>query len=203
MRLPHSVQDQTDAICLTGVRIRGASSLRQMSLPNSVAVLGEVHSTCWPPLSSLKAATTAAWQTVMELLRCFTRFRNCFFVSLALLLDIATDTTCRKRDTWVTWASFEMVSDGRCRVSALAIYVGGQKKAGSATYWWLDWDSPLLIAHVPSAPRSSRWSGEGQRADRCGLAREEELHKALHCCETASQKAQMLSRTFKSEERIC
>lgn len=46
------------------------------------------------------------------------------------------------------------------------------------------------------------WRRAG-RADRCGLARKEELHKVLLYCETASQKAQMLSYTFKSEERIC
>lgn len=63
---------------------------------------------------------------------------------------------------------------------------------------------PAAANRCPHSPKEIRleWR-RAERADRCGLARKEELHKVLLYCETASQKAQMLSCTFKSEERIC
>lgn len=48
--------------------------------------------------------------------------------------------------------------------------------------------------------RDRRWA---RRADRCSLARKDESHKVLLYCKNASPKTQMLSWTFKSEERIC
>lgn len=63
------------------------------------------------------------------------------------------------------------------------------------------------LAAAKGCPHSLKELGvewrRAERADRCGLARKEELHKVLLYCETASPKAQMLSCTCKSEEKIC
>lgn len=96
-----------------------------------------------------------------------------------------------------------MVSGGRHEVVGVDIHVVRERSR----------QCHLLMARQrrPAAanrcPHSPKELGLGWRraggADRCGLARKEELHKVLLYCETASQKAQMLSCTFKSEERIC
>lgn len=63
------VQNQTDTICIAGVRIRGTSGPGQMSLPNPSEVAGEVRTTGWPPPSG-KAAITTAQRAEMELRLC-------------------------------------------------------------------------------------------------------------------------------------
>lgn len=89
-------------------------------------------------------------------------------------------------------------------MSALDIYVGGEKKSRQCHLLMARWRQLAAANRCPHSPKELRveWR-RAERADRCGLARKEELHKVLLYCETASQKAQMLSCTFKSEERIC
>ena len=87
---------------------------------------------------------------------------------------------------------------------ALDISMGGEKKSRQCHLLMAQWRQLSAANRCPHSPKELgvEWRRAG-RADRCGLARKEELQKVLLYCETASQKAQMLSCTLKSEERIC
>lgn len=96
-----------------------------------------------------------------------------------------------------------MVIGGRRQVLGMDIHVVREKSRQCHLLLALQ-RQPAAANRCPHSPKEIRleWR-RAERADRCGLARKEELHKVLLYCETASQKAQMLSCTFKSEERIC
>lgn len=93
------------------------------------------------------------------------------------------------------WWSTQGVGDGHCC---------GERKEQAVPPTDDSAETAAAANRCPHSPKELglEWRRAG-RADRCGLARKEELHKVLLYCETASQKAQMLSCTFKSEERIC
>lgn len=96
-----------------------------------------------------------------------------------------------------------MVSGGRHKVLGMDMDVV-REKSRQCHLLMARQRQPAAANRCPHSPKELglEWRRAGG-ADRCGLARKEELHKVLLYCETASQKAQMLSCTFKSEERIC
>lgn len=148
----HVVQDQADGGCLSGVGIRGTQPPDRWAC-HLLSVAGEVG-TSWRHLLPLEiAATTTKHCLVSRDGAALPWSIHCLALPWVHLEGDEALTCLGHPERWL------LVVDTRCWGWTLMWWV---KKAGSATYWWLGRDCLLLLADVPTAPRSSGWSGEGQ-----------------------------------------
>lgn len=188
------MQDQADGGCLSGVGIRGTSAPRQVSLPSLVSGREGWHLLVPPPSSGNcchhQALPGEPWW-------------SSWFAAVNPLLGITVGAPWGRWGIDISWAPWEMVTGGWHKVLGMDIDVVSEKSR-QCHLLMARQRQPAAASRCPHSPKELglEWRRAG-RADRCGLARKEELHKVLLYCEAASPKAQMLSCTFKSEERIC